>query len=94
MWRVLTRVQQRHTTPIGAHVKALFFMAKISQTHKRNRIRHEFLLTFFNPEDKYSIKQVNGYHLVKQKNMGGEWEVAIFTKEAFDNREKFLKGDS
>ena len=51
-----------------------------------NRRRHEFLLTFFtiskDKEDKYEIKEVNGFFLVKQFNGGSnKWEVAIHTKE-------------
>ena len=52
-----------------------------------NRIRHQFLLTFFDPEERYQEKEVNGFFLVKQFNkLQMTWEVAIYTKESFQKR--------
>ncbi len=55
-----------------------------SDSQRRKRQQHEFLLTFFSDEPKYDWREVNGFVLVKQWNGGSrKWEVAIFTKENF-----------
>jgi hypothetical protein len=60
---------------------------------KRNRTRHDFLLTLFpDKKEEYSEIELNGYHLVRQWNGGSrEWEVAIWTKESWINRQQFLE---
>lgn len=51
---------------------------------KRKRIRHEFLLTFFNSKSGYDVREIHGFILVKQFNrVSNTWEVAIHTKESF-----------
>lgn len=56
-----------------------------------NKTRQSFLLTFFTPENTYQELEVNGFYLVKQFNGNTkDWQVAIFTKEAFLNRKSFL----
>lgn len=51
-----------------------------------NRIKHQFLLTFFEGNC-YAEKYINGFYLVKQFNSKLlDWEVAIYTKEAFGKR--------
>lgn len=55
---------------------------KKTQTQRRKRQRHEFLLTFFELPHKYESREVNGFILVRQFNSeNGEWEVAVWTKE-------------
>lgn len=57
----------------------------------KNRNRHEFLLTFFNPEPTYQEKEVHGFILVKYfSNNTHEWEVMIYSKESFNNRQNYL----
>lgn len=56
----------------------------------KNKNRRDFLLTYFEPVDCYVEVEVNGYWLIKQKGETG-WNVAIYTKEAFNNRDKFKK---
>jgi len=57
-----------------------------------NKIRRSFLLTFFDSSNKYQEKEVNGFILVKQFNqiLSG-WEVAIYTREAFQKKEAHKK---
>jgi len=51
---------------------------------ERNRIRQEFLLTFFDKNSGYSEKEINGFWLIKQWNGNQKiWQVAIYTKESF-----------
>lgn len=54
---------------------------------KKNRKRQqEFLLTFFDEEPNYRIKEVNGFTLVKSFNGNSKkWQVSIFSKESFGN---------
>jgi len=57
-----------------------------------NQQRQNFLLTFFNDEPEYQVKEVNGFTLVKQFNGGtGDWQVAIYTKDSYGRREEFQK---
>ena len=52
-----------------------------------NRIRHQFLLTFFDSGERYQEKEINGFVLIKQFNQYQmAWEVAIYTKESFQRR--------
>ena len=56
---------------------------------KAAKTRQMFLLTFFNGEG-YEEKEVNGFWLVKQiAGDTGTPQVAIYTKEAFENYKKF-----
>ena len=56
---------------------------------KHSKTRQGFLLTFFEDEC-YQEKEVNGYWLVKrQSGNTGEWEVAIYEKEAFEKHKAF-----
>ena len=53
---------------------------------KNKRRQQEFLLTFFDKEPNYQIKEVNGFTLVKNFNGNSKiWQVSIFTKESFKN---------
>ncbi len=68
-------------------------MGKKTQKQKRNRTRHDFLLTLFpdNPELFYMTKEINGFYLVRQYNKGNnEWDVAIYTSESFNKRQSYL----
>jgi len=60
---------------------------------KNSHTRQEFLLTFFNPQEKYETREVNGYILLKHPNgnTGGS-EVAIFTKESYKKYFEYKKG--
>ena len=50
-----------------------------------NRVRHGFLLTFFDQKEEYQAKEVNGYVLVKQWNAGtNSWEVATWEKSNWE----------
>jgi hypothetical protein len=67
---------------------------KNNLNHKQvlRKKRHQFLLTFFDPETKYQVKEVNGYILVKFYNKSNsEWEVAIYTKGDFNKVEEWKK---
>ena len=60
----------------------------------KNENRQNFLLTFFQGEG-YEEKEVNGYWLVKQWNGNTKnWQVAIYTKESFENYLKVGRGES
>ena len=62
-------------------------MKNKQHNHWQNKIRHQFLLTFFDPANKYQEKEVNGFHLIKQLNSHSlAWEVAIYAKEAYLKR--------
>jgi hypothetical protein len=68
---------------------------KLSKKQQANARRHAFLLTFFNPEDKYQQIEKNGYILIKQYNGNSKrWEVAIYSKEAFKATRKYLSQKS
>lgn len=57
---------------------------------RQNMTRHAFLLTFFDKPDKYEEKQVNGFMLIRQFNAGnGNWEVAIYSMDAYLNKQKY-----
>lgn len=56
--------------------------------HWYDKIRRDFLLSFFDEESKYQEKEVNGFYLIKQfskKLMN--WEVAIYTKASFQKKQ-------
>lgn len=54
-----------------------------------NKIRHQFLLTFFDNENNYQEKEVNGFMLIKQFDTAtSNWQVAIYTKKSFDKRKE------
>ena len=47
-----------------------------------NKTRHNFLKTFFDIQEEYQVKEVNGFILVQQWNGNTkEWQVAIYDKE-------------
>lgn len=49
-----------------------------------NLIRQNFLLSFFDDEDKYAEKEVHGFWLVKHWNKDTHrWQIAIYTQESF-----------
>jgi len=55
-----------------------------------NNNRHAFLLTLFDKVGQYSVKEMNGFHLIQQFNREvNRWEVAIYTKESYLKRLKF-----
>ncbi|KKR80653.1 MAG: hypothetical protein UU73_C0005G0025 [Candidatus Daviesbacteria bacterium GW2011_GWA1_41_61] len=62
----------------------------MKHTHSQNwlnKIRRLFLLSFFDPKNQYQEKEINGFVLIKQfSQLLGDWEVAIYTKEAFQKR--------
>lgn len=74
-------------------------MKKTYTPHWLNRIRHQFLLTFFDSQNCYQEKEINGFFLIKQFNQEQMvWEVATYTKESYqkkkahgDRVEKLLK---
>jgi hypothetical protein len=62
-----------------------------SKNKKLNRNRHAFLLTFFSSEPVYQHIEMNGFHLTKFFNASvDEWEVAIYTEEAWRNSRAYL----
>ena len=51
--------------------------------NKYNKIKQEFLLSFFT-EIEYQEKQVNGFWLIKNWNGNtNNWQVSIFPEESF-----------
>jgi len=53
----------------------------------RTRTKNDFLLTLFPDKEKtYMEYELNGFVLVRQHNSDSdEWQVAIFTKDSFNN---------
>jgi len=44
--------------------------------------RHQFLLTFFDKSNRYEVKEVNNFILVRYFNKSvNRWEVSIYSKE-------------
>lgn len=65
---------------------------KRTEKQIRNRRRHDFLLTFFSGKDKYAVRKINGFYLVKQYNANlNEWEVAIHTQETFEKIRDYVE---
>lgn len=62
---------------------------KMNNPHNQawhNKIRRQFLLTFFDGNH-YGENKVNGFFLIKQFNQKlMDWEVAIYTEEAYRKR--------
>jgi len=57
---------------------------KDSEKKERNRIRQQFLLSFFENEPKYQEQNINGFWLIKQFNGNTEkWQVGIYTEDTF-----------
>ncbi len=51
------------------------------------KIRQEFLLSFFNSTNEYEEKEINGFILIKQFNAKSlNWEVAIYTQKSYLKR--------
>ncbi len=61
---------------------------KQTNTHSwLSKVRHQFLLTFFDTANCYQVKEINGFFLIKQFNkLNMVWEVAIYTKESFQRK--------
>jgi len=80
-----------------------FFMST-SKNKQTIRNRHEFLKTLFPDQGAYyTVLHMNGFVLVRQFNANNnEWEVAIYTAEAYSKVERWKehrdraksKGDS
>ena len=50
------------------------------------------MLSFFDPEPKYQVKEVRGFVLVKYFNNGSnKWEVMVYSKETFGKAEMYTK---
>lgn len=60
---------------------------KLNQRQKRNKTRHEFLLTLFpNQKKEYTEIEMNGFHLIRTLNGNTKsWQVSIFSKESYKN---------
>ncbi len=62
----------------------------MKQTQKSawyEKIRREFLLTFFDGKHEYQEKEVNGFYLIKQFSAKLlDWEVAIYTKQSYQKK--------
>ena len=53
-----------------------------------NKIRQMFLLSFFDKENRYEEKEINGFMLIKQFNARQlAWEVAIYTRESYQKKQ-------
>lgn len=73
-----------------SNIKPKEAVNKKSTKKTNNRQRHEFLLTFFEPEARYGEINVNGFWLVKYWNGHTEqWEVSIFTSESFSKYKEY-----
>lgn len=58
--------------------------------HEAGERRRDFLLTFFDKEEGYETKQVNGWWLVKSWNGTSRlWQIAIYSQKAFDAYSKY-----
>jgi len=54
------------------------------EKQRRNRLRQEFLLTFFDKRPDKREREVNGFFLEKRWSGTTEkWEVAIYTRESW-----------
>jgi len=63
-------------------------MKKPSNHNWRNKIRQQFLLTFFDAENCYQEKEINDFYLIKQfDQIHMVWEVAIYTKESYQKKQ-------
>jgi len=52
--------------------------------NKTNKVRGEFLLSFFTGEDKYTEKEVNGWWLIKNYNGATKkWQVSVYPAESY-----------
>jgi hypothetical protein len=59
----------------------------------RDHTKQDFLLTFFDKENRYEEKEVNGYWLIRQFNSEtGNWQVAIYTPESYKRRKEWQLG--
>lgn len=70
---------------------------KNTQKHEANRRRHNFLIdAFFKEVSGYGVnKSVPGWVLEKHINGDtGDYEVAIYTEESFNKREKYFFDNS
>ena len=62
----------------------------MSKNKKLNNTRQSFLLSFFDVFSEYDEKEINGFWLVKHWNgNNNSWEVAIYSKEAYENYKKY-----
>lgn len=66
---------------------------KIEEKKEKDNTRRSFLLTFFNQEiEHYEEKEINNYWLIKQWNGDTKrWQVAIYTKESYNNYKQYQK---
>lgn len=63
--------------------KMLFVMSP------QNKLKHAFLLTFFNEDSGYEEKQINGFWLIKQfQKKLSQWVVAIYTPQSYKKKKK------
>ena len=63
---------------------------KLTPKQKSQRQRHNFLLTFFNNEPKFQIRDVNGFVLAKYHNKAAnKWEVAIYTEDSWQKAQDY-----
>lgn len=64
-------------------------MKEPSNQHWYNKIRQRFLLSFFDDENRYEEKIINGFYLIKQFNRNVlDWEVAIYTEDSYRKKLK------
>ena len=67
-----------------------YFMPKSKQ--QTNQTRQDFLLTFFDTPHHYSHIELNGFILERSFNaVTGRWQVAIYTHESWDYKQKYLE---
>lgn len=65
---------------------------KYRHAKKTNDTKRRFLLTFFDNEEGYEEKEVNGFYLIKQLNKKLKlWCVAIFDNHSHQKRKQYLK---
>lgn len=63
-------------------------MKQPQKQHWYDKIRRDFLLSFFDKENKYQEKEINGFFIIKQfSNKLMNWEVAIYTKESYRKKQ-------
>lgn len=54
----------------------------LDNSYHRQKVTRDFLLSFFQPEGGYEVKEVNGFMLIKQFS-NYIWSVAVYTKQAY-----------
>jgi len=78
-----------HYTSAATKIK---HSSKDEKKQRRNRQRHEFLLTFFDKPNRNDQQTINGYILNRYFNTAtGNWEVMVYTQESWSKTQNYLQ---